>query len=222
MLAAFGVCMTPAECAAETAALLPSLAAATAFSVRVAALPIGGTYAPPPPDAADAPLGARPPLHVLCRDASSADASFAPIDALGSSRALAGAGYFEARARGGELHVISDRVRDASALRILLTHELVHAADAAVHGLDLSLCGALACSEVRAAAAADCAADTTPWWWRAACARRVAVASAAMVFPAEGAACVRAVFAPCFALAPGDSPGPAVARALAAEAATLR
>lgn len=208
--------MTPDECLAEVLSLLPTLPAARAFYITASALQLGASL--PPAEAPTTPPP-RPPVHVLCRDSSASDASFAPISGLGRSGALAGAGYFEwGRAR-GELHVIADRVRARGALRTLLAHELVHALDAAVHGLDLTTCGALACSELRAAASADCAA--APAWWRRRCARNTAAASAAMVFPSTGAACVDALFDACVDLVPSESPLPVVAHALAAERAAL-
>ena len=215
--------MTPSECLAEALSLLPSVPAARAFTISASALgvppvPTDTLQTPPPPAPQLQP--ARPALHILCRDSSSSSAAFAPIDNLGKSGALSGAGYFELEDGGarGSLHVIADRVRSRGALQTLLAHELVHALDASVFGLDLRVCGALACSEVRAAAAADCAAESgTPSWWRRRCARNTATASASMVFPEQGAECVRLVFDSCQPLTPFDNPVPAVNRLLDGE-----
>lgn len=221
--------MTPAECLADALSLLPSIPSARAFTISASALespppphthlppaPVDTLQTPPPPAPQLQPT--RPALHILCRDSSSSSAAFAPIDNLGKTGALSGAGYFELEGGRGSLHVIADRVRSRGALQTLLAHELVHALDACVFGLDLRVCGALACSEVRAAAAADCTAETgTPFWWRSRCTRNTATASASMVFPEQGAACVRAVFDSCQPLAPFDNPLPAVARLLDGE-----
>jgi len=212
--------MTPSACAAAVLSALPSLPLSRAFTVTVEA---AGEPAPPAP-----PPSRAPRLHVLCRDAAAPFAGALPVDALGASGALAGRGYFEpfpgdARA-GGVVHVLADRVRERD-VGALLAHELVHAVDASVHALDLAGCAALACSEVRAAAAGECSAARSPatarWpaWYRALCVRNTAAASAAMAFPAEGAACVDALFSACGALGAAESPVPVVERALRRERA---
>lgn len=215
--------MTPTECLAEALSLLPTISAAHAFSITAATLesPPADQTVPQPAKSVDPVLQpTRPALHILCRDASTSSSDFAPIDNLGKSGVLSGAGYFELEDGGtrGLLHVIADRVRSRGVLRTLLTHELVHALDASVFGLDLRVCGALACSEVRAAASADCAADSgMPFWWRSRCVRNTATASASMVFPAQGAECVKLVYDSCQPLGPFENPLPAVNRLLESE-----
>ena len=100
-----------------------------------------------------------------------------------------------------------------SSVSALLTHELVHAADA-LRGVDLRTCGGLACSEVRAAAVSECAGgrgkrggvgaldglvDAWAAGLHAACVRNTASASVALVFPRQGDACVAAVLEGCLA-----------------------
>lgn len=162
---------------------------------------------------------APPPhlVHVRCLHSSSA-ARAAVGD--GPSPQPLGRGYYLGAPSPGEpaaVHVLLDRVHGARDVAELLRHELVHAADAGVHGLDLGSCGALACSELRAAAAAECA-HVWPAWARRGCVRATAAASTRMVFPAHGAACVDALFEQCTALQPAASPVPLVAEALRREA----
>lgn len=114
--------------------------------------------------------------------------------------------------RGGVITLLADSpglARGAPAAAEALSHELVHAADALAHGLDLGACGGLACSEVRAAWAAECA-GVWPAWRRRACAAARAAQSARLAFPDAGERCVDAVLDTCA----GGKPGEAVARAL--------
>lgn len=84
-----------------------------------------------------------------------------------------------------------------AALSVLLQHELVHAVDTLVHGMDLSLCGHLAISEVRAAASAECATKW-PGWAQRQCVQTLAAASTSMAFPSPlGPECVQVVLRAC-------------------------
>ena len=99
--------------------------------------------------------------------------------------------------REGVVHVFADRTQPAE-VPSLLAHEFVHAADALLHGWDLSRVAALACSEVRAAGLADCT-NSSGWpGERSRCARRGAARSAELAFPGGvGAVAVDTVFAAC-------------------------
>jgi hypothetical protein len=160
-------------------------------------------------------------LHILCR--RSDDGSHDPLEA--GAPVTPGRGYFSHPP--AAIHVMldgpgMDEGGGRAAVASLLTHELSHAVDALVHGLDLRACGQLACSEVRAAAAAECAA-VWPSFLRRRCTSNLAGTSADMVFPPPlGRACVAAVFDACYGGAVGDNPraaGSAFARVLAQDAA---
>jgi hypothetical protein len=204
----------------ELLATSPRLRAAALFDLVLA----GATPAQPPPPSPPAPAApaSRPRLHVRCVASGEAGQQ---VDGLGRSGALSGRGYFEGGPPEDAIVVLADRVAAAAAVEELLAHELVHATDSLVHGLDLATCGGLACSEVRAAAAGECAAAaSSSWlpWARRRCIARLAASSTAMVFPHLGARCVAAAYDMCAHVPPGEDPagpGSPLAAAMAAEAA---
>jgi hypothetical protein len=179
-------------------------------------LPPAQPSSPPPPPAA------LPELLILCRastDACSGVAgSDARVDGLGASGAASAAGYYAAPPPpappvpappsppppapappppAGAIHLLADRLPTPRALGDVLRHELVHAVDAGVHGLDLGSCAGLACSEVRAAGEGACAGGGAGGWARRRCARAGARASVGMVYGAAGGGCVEAMFEAC-------------------------
>jgi hypothetical protein len=215
--------MTPDECVAHVKALLPSLPASRLFNIVAHAQPpraLPGSRAGPSPPA---PAGSLPELHVCCRERAADD------PAAGVN------GYFEGAPRAalpermfplvgeappppafaGNVHMLADTLESAAQLGHLLRHELVHAADHAVHGLDLTTCAGVACSEVRAAAAGHCA--EWPPGSRDACALKSATDSTRRIFPAFGANCVRLVYKECRDVDAEASPLAAVQRVLAQE-----
>jgi hypothetical protein len=212
----------PASAAARLRPLLRGLVVRLDVAAEAAAVPApcgggggggggGGDDAPSVADAharvlEAARAGARPRLLVACREGANAGR---PVDGLGGGggNGSGGAGA----ARGGDssrgffsfppasLTLLHDRVAGARALEELLVHELSHARDLLVHGLDLATCGGLACSEVRAAKRAECADRWEALGARRRCARGLAETSTRMVFgAADGAACVSAVLDACY------------------------
>jgi hypothetical protein len=151
-------------------------------------------------------------VHVACRHSSRAGVA---VDGLGVAEppgpapvgapagpepapalAPASAGAFFT---GDGVTLLYDRMRSRADVETLLAHELTHARDSLVSGLDLGACGGLACSEVRAARAAECADRWDVLGARRRCAREVATTSARMAFgAADGPQCVAAVFDVCF------------------------
>ena len=160
-------------------------------------------------DATDPPgIGSSlPSLFIECRHSSSVTGSKVSVDGLGSSGKLMAKGYFQGFGgprTGGSIHLLYDRFSDEKELETTLRHELMHAVDHSVHGLDMTTCAGLACSESRASAAGEC---SELWgWFRGSCIRSTAAASTAMVFPVEGSHCVRAVYSQCSSLGPEHSP----------------
>lgn len=79
-----------------------------------------------------------------------------------------------------------------------------------VLGMDLGLCGPLACSELRAALAGECASSWHPWLQRD-CAWSAALHSTQLVFPKHGRTCVDQVFTRCYGSNLGENPVPELA-----------
>ncbi len=181
------------------------------------------------PNAAPANRNTPPILHISCM--KSTDDTGVQMDGLGSSRQLRAKGYFQGSTRSGDssisttqpsgpcgtITLLYDRLT-ATDMAPLLRHELVHAMDHAVHGLDMTTCAGLACSEVRASAAGECA-PSQGHWFPGRCISATSSTSTAMVFPNEGAYCARAVFSKCSSLPPEVSPVPYVVSLLEGEAA---
>jgi hypothetical protein len=122
------------------------------------------------------------------------------------------------------VRIFADRVATAADVAQLLTHELTHATDQLVHGMDLATCGQLACSELRAAAFAECA-DRWPAAVRRRCIRDTAWVSTDMVFKGVGGRCVDAVLAWCVDSDPATNPaavGTPLHAAIEAERQQLR
>jgi hypothetical protein len=207
-VAAAGAAAAVSPCDAALREALRSPQGAAAALSRHLSLRQSSASEPLPPCAA----GGAPCVTVLCRrsDAgAAADAAFEPASAWPAVLAAGGRAVFvQPSARQGVVHVIEDRLgagagagAAAEEVASLLAHELVHAADALLHGWDLARAAALACSEVRAAGLADCAqaAGAGAAWpgGRARCVRGAARRSTDMSFPGAGAAAVDAVFAAC-------------------------
>ncbi len=211
----------------ETLAAEPRLAASFAIELgATAAAPTAAAptaaAALPPPAAGGAslpplPPAAAPSLHILCH--ASSQAAGVPVSSLGEGAGLAAAGYFAGQplpGRGGAIHLLTDRLPSPAALASVLRHELVHAVDHAVHGLDMGSCAGLACSEVRAAWLQECQ-GVWPAWRRQRCAGQHAGVSADMAFPGAGRLCVQAMLGECSRGDVWHSPVQAVHRALQAE-----
>lgn len=139
----------------------------------------------------------RPPVLLRCRgaDGDAADADATIRDYV----ARRGQAFFQpspADGGGPRVDLIAPHIHSEAEVASLLRHELTHSVDALVHGWDLRVAGALACSEIRAADASSCdpmapavgAAATSalllrlPWLQRR-CVRDAAIASVALVFP---------------------------------------
>ena len=114
-----------------------------------------------------------------------------------------GRGYYTAPP--SVIHINVKGVSTPTDVSDVLRHELLHASDHLFHKLDLTSCGGLACSEVRAAAAVECAGLTVASQRRA-CIRDKAATSAELVFRGLGRACVNAVFDACVATTPEENP----------------
>ena len=178
-------------------------------------------------------LSTAPPsaVRVVCRDCA--------LEPDGPKRNFARA-FFEAPpgagSRPGTVVLCANRLQGADALEGALVHELVHAVDHSVRGLDLTDCEQLARSELRAARAAECGgvgggggAMLGMCRWAGvfdaamgadagavrrgcdaverACVRDHALRSTRAVFPARGAGCVEAAFRACWASAGAGSAG---------------
>lgn len=161
-----------------------------------------------------------PNVLIQCHDSSTSSSS--PIADAHARQEHARAFFFQPPADSPQIHILHPNIPDAAALQRVLTHEATHAHDALVHGWDLRMLGALACSEIRAAAAAECA-DMWPDWRRRGCTRDAASSSTAMVFPVEGRSAVTTVFSWCYDSTLADDPvrhGP-LADVLTAEAGAV-
>jgi len=156
-----------------------------------------------------------PTVFVTCRHSSKAGI---PVDNLGgeeermikqdissistsslssssSSELVSGIGFFNLDG----ITILHDRVHTRADIEQLLVHELVHAVDHHVTKLDLSTCGGLACSEIRAAKLAECYASWNLGGVKKRCTRNFAKTSTRMVFgPIHGPVCVDAVFDECY------------------------
>jgi hypothetical protein len=161
------------------------------------------------------PTDNRPPLRIACamRDEIPDDS-----DPSGYARRLS-RGWFEPAEIPPKITVIAD---DATPARTatLLAHEVSHANDALIHGMDFRICGELACSEIRAASAAECPPGfRSGEAQRRFCVESTAVRSTALVFPVRGEAarCVAAVFDRCYGSAISVNPMRPGARVAAAE-----
>lgn len=216
--------MSPDECIAHVRALLPTLPTSRLLNILVHSGPPRAVPSLRSGPAAPAPPGTLPELHVCCRARSPAD------PATGVN------GYFEGGPRAalpprlfpldgeappppafaGNVHLLADTLEGgAQQVAHVLRHELVHALDHAVNGMDLSTCAGVACSEVRAAGAGHCG-EVAPGN-RDACVLRSANESTRRVFPAFGANCVRLVYSECRGLGMEASPLAAVQRVIAKE-----
>lgn len=213
--------MTPEDCISHVKSLLPSLPSSRLLSVLVHGGParaVPGRSAGP---SAPAAAGSLPALHVICRLRAPEDPATGVNGYFeGAPRAALPARMFpldgEAPpppAFAGNVHLLADTVADAAQLGHVLRHELVHALDHAVHGLDLATCAGVACSEVRAAAAGHCS-DFAPGN-RDACVLKSANDSTRRVFPHFGTNCVRLVYKPCRELGMDASPLAAVQQLMA-------
>jgi hypothetical protein len=149
-----------------------------------------------------------PTVYVTCRHSTNAGI---PVDNLGGGGSeehfddtnnksvilppVSGIGFFNLDG----ITILHDRVSTRDDIEQLLTHELVHAVDHHVTKLDLTTCGGLACSEVRAAKFAECNASWELGGVKKRCARNFAKMSTRMVFgPVDGSLCVDHVLNECF------------------------
>lgn len=218
--------MTPEECVAHVKALLPALPASRLLNITVHAGPARVVPDPRSGPSPPASMGSLPELHVCCRPRVPADPP-AGVNGFfeGPPRAALPPRMFplvgEAPpppAFAGNVHLLADTLEGgAPQLGHLLRHELVHALDHAVYGLDLSTCAGVACSEVRAAGAGHCSGSEWAPGNRDACVLKSANDSTRRVFPAFGANCVRLVYKECRAVGAEASPLAAVQRVLALE-----
>lgn len=196
----FGCAGTPCQQAVRALFAGPLSARLTAFadfSVRVLLRH----------DGIGPPIDGKPSLGILCRrsdESCVADELHQPKEEFAGILAAGGRGFFlQPAANVGVIHLVEDRLSlpstaaAQSVLEELLAHEGTHAADAMVHGADLSMCGALACSEVRAASFGECA-ESAFAWTRQRCVRNVARKSVDMAFPGAGHAAVDTVFDWCY------------------------
>jgi len=163
----------------------------------------------PPSDGAWRAPSARPAAHIACRHSSRAGVEVDGLGVADPATAGAPAGPDPAHAlapasagaffTGDSVTILHDRVRSRADVETLLAHELTHARDFLVVGLDLGACGGLACSEVRAARAAECVDRWDFLGARRRCTREVASTSTRMAFGAtDGPRCVAAVFDACY------------------------
>jgi len=152
-----------------------------------------------------------PIVFVTCRHSSNAGI---PVDNLGGGKkeddhqhhhhhhqdtsvqdGVSGIGFFNLDG----ITILHDRVSSRADIEQLLVHELVHAVDYHVSKLDLSSCGGLACSEVRAAKFAECHASWELGGVKKRCASNFAKISTRMVFgPTDGPHCVDYVLNECY------------------------
>jgi len=84
--------------------------------------------------------------------------------------------------RYGIVHVLASNVHNPRDIASLLRHELTHAVDQLVHGVDLRLSGMLACSELRASMLGECADGWGLPLSRHSCGRRHAIRSMALLY----------------------------------------
>jgi inner membrane protease ATP23 len=121
--------------------------------------------------------------------------STSSLSSSSSSKLVSGIGFFNLDG----ITILHDRVHTRADIEQLLVHELVHAVDHHVTKLDLSTCGGLACSEIRAAKLAECYASWNLGGVKKRCTRNFAETSTRMVFgPIHGPVCVDAVFDQCY------------------------
>lgn len=203
--------MDAQTCHALVRELLPSIP----IYARLTATRAGGAKLRVAVGEREADGGALDVLHIQCKTAREVAEEGAGGKGGGAGAAPSSTrGYFETpppsitvlyddggfrgsgEEAGGEASLFSPPPSAHSALLTLLTHEGVHAYDALIHGLDLSQCGQLACSEVRAASAAECGGVWPPWA-KTRCVERLAGLSTALVCPAVGRQCVTAVLSAC-------------------------
>lgn len=132
---------------------------------------------------------------LLVRCVHSSDASGHPAHAATTTSPHNGRAFFQDPPP--SVTLVADRLTGSEDVVQALRHELQHATDLLVHGMDMGSCGGLACSEVRAAGMAECHGLGSVRRRRA-CVLDKARMSTGMVFPGVGAACVEAVFPLCF------------------------
>eukprot|EP01138_Halocafeteria_seosinensis_P001130 gb/GECG01001156.1/.p1 GENE.gb/GECG01001156.1/~~gb/GECG01001156.1/.p1 ORF type:complete len:237 (+),score=28.39 gb/GECG01001156.1/:1-711(+) len=96
-------------------------------------------------------------------------------------------------------------MRSSNDIEDALLHEMSHASDHSILGMDLRICGVLACSEIRASTFAECRKKAIKPMKRS-CVSSRAHDSTQMVFPETGAECVRAVWSSCFESSRGVNP----------------
>ena len=150
-----------------------------------------------------------PTVFITCRHSTNAGI---PVDNLGGGKkddqqhhhhhqdtsaqdGVSGIGFFNLDG----ITILHDRVNTRADIEQLLVHELVHAVDHHVSKLDLSSCGGLACSEVRAAKYAECNASWEFGGVKKRCASNFAKISTRMVFgPTDGPQCVDYVLNECY------------------------
>lgn len=94
------------------------------------------------------------------------------------------------------IYVLSEQATSTASVDSLLAHEMTHAADMALNGMDLTVLGHLACSEVRAAGFAECE-STYGGYFRRRCVRNNATISTDLVFPGLGRRAVDLVIDSC-------------------------
>lgn len=152
-----------------------------------------------------------PQLTFLCRrsdESATVDSEYVPYAEFSSVLGAGGRAFFmQPNKHSGIIHLIENRFSNQTIgpeldteVSQLVSHEVTHAIDALVHGLDLSLSGPLACSEVRAAKFGECANYTKENDWfgmQQRCIRNVAKNSAVMAFPDAGVTAVNMVFDKC-------------------------
>jgi hypothetical protein len=102
--------------------------------------------------------------------------------------------------RDGQAEILFADLRDESLgdLRNTIKHELVHAVDHRILGIDMQSCGGLACSEVRASSVAECAKYPINSWRRRECTKYYSKLSSEMSFPIHGRKCVMKIFSACY------------------------
>jgi Peptidase M76 family len=155
-------------------------------------------------------LDILPSLTFLCRrsdETALADNAYIPASEFPSILAAGGRAFFmQPTTHSGVIHLIENRFMNQTGPELetevsqLVSHEITHAVDALVHGLDLSLSGPLACSEVRAAKFGECSKYTGENDWfgiQTRCIRNVARQSATMAFPDAGTTAVNMVLDKC-------------------------
>ncbi|CAM9590821.1 unnamed protein product [Hapterophycus canaliculatus] len=113
-----------------------------------------------------------------------------------NKRPAAGArAYLEAPPPG--IVLCANRLGSRHEVEEAVVHELVHAYDYLVAGLELLDCRSLAYSEVRAARAAECSKASRSFvcsYFKKSCVRSTAARSTEGLFPGQGQGCVDAVF----------------------------